>query len=373
MLAAHWGAQALWLGSIGSTRWRAVGRGKPSETVICRTLLAGFMTTVQLTYNATATDTEGNLYDTIRDQSMILAKNHGYTTNDGHLMGVLCDITVTADPDAYVSLFFGNNTWKLRNSVRKFHFLRNHMFRESGVKKSEMGTYGKTLRPYFDARHAAPTSPSIPEQPIYAYYRSADDSLVTRAMTGGEWTYSQYATVPAYEEQAGPEGVLPEVNEWPAHLFDESVVDLTSDGAAAGTTAAVTWTSVGMIHAYNLDRQSVQVQTADTTLDGPNNPLAALSGAGNQATGAVVEISEDQELELPPYDLDDAGDSIHFTQGALRKLPSTGGSVTFRNVFLPAGYMRMMAFTQAGDGSLTMVQQKVEIDVLANIECRDLA
>lgn len=333
----------------------------------------GTAMSTQLAYNSTAGDSEGNLYDTIRDQSMVLAKNHGYTTNDGHLMGVLCDITVTSVPDAYISLFFGNNTWKLRNSVRKFHFLRNHMFRESGVSKKEMGIYGKTLRPYFDARHAAPISGTIPQQPTYTYYNSGDDSLYTRSMTGGEWTYSQYATVPAYEEQAGPEGVLPLVDEWPAHLFDESVVQATSDGAASGTTAAVTWTSVGMIHAYNLDRQAVQVQTADTTVDAPNNPLAALAGAGNQATGEIADIAEDQELELPPYDLDDAGDSVHFTQGAIRKTASTGGSITFRNVYLPAGYMRVLSYTAAGDGSLTMVDQKVEIDVLANVECRDFA
>jgi len=331
------------------------------------------MTGTQLAYLSVTGDSEGTLYDTIRDQSMILAKNHGYTSSDGHLMGVLCDITVNSVPDAYCALFFGNNTWKLRNSVRKFHFLREHMFRESGIKKSEMGTYGKTLRPYFDARHAAPTGGSIPRSPTYAYYNSIDDSIHTRNMTGGEWTYSEYATVPAFEEQAGPEGVLPEVDEWPAHLFDESVVDLTSDGAAAGTTAAVTWTSVGMIHAYNLDRQSVQVQTADTTVDAPNNPLAALSGAGNQATGAIADIAEDQEMELPPYDLGDAGDSVHFTQAALRKFPSTGGSVTFRNIFLPAGYMRMMTYSSDGAGGLIQVAQQVEIDVLANFECRELA
>lgn len=331
----------------------------------------GIAMSTQLAYNSTTTLSVGSLYDTIRDQSMVLAKNHGYTTNDGHLMGVLCDITVTSVPDAYVSLYFGNNTWKLRNSVRKFHFLRNHMFRESGVSKKEMGVYGKTLRPYFDALHA--DDPTSPRTPTYAYYFSAEDAMYTRSLAGGEWTYSQYATVPAYEEQAGPEGVLPMVDEWPAHLFDESVVDQTSDGSAGGTTPAVTWSSVGMIHAYNLDRQAVQVQTANTTVDAPNNPLAALAGAGNQATGEIADIAEDQELELPPYDLDDGGDSVHFVQGALRKVASTGGSVTFRNVFLPAGYMRVITATEDGQGGLTYVTQKVDIDVLANVECRDFA
>ncbi len=322
------------------------------------------MAMTKISYPASAGTLGGTLYDTFRDLSYINSKNHEYTTRDGHLKGVLCDITVSSSADGYCYLFAGNNTWKLRNSVRKFHFLREHMFRESGVKKSEMGTYGKTMRPYFDAKHA---DGDVPDQPVWAFYDPTADALSLQGFTGGEWTYSQYATVPTYEEQSGPETVLPEVNEWPAHLFDASVVDLTSpDG---GADAAVTWESVGMIHAYNMDRQSVQTQTDKTSLDSPNNPLAALAGAGNQATGAIVDIAEDQELELPPYDLNDDGDSVHFQNVGFRQFPNTGGSFTFRNVFLPAGYMRVVATDKVG----AAITYSIDIDVIAEIECRELA
>ena len=82
------------------------------------------------------------------------SKSHEYTTSDGHLKGVLCDITVKYDGTNTAGRLFNifglRNTWKLRNAVRKFHFLRNHMFREAGISRSEMGTYGKTIRPYLD-------------------------------------------------------------------------------------------------------------------------------------------------------------------------------------------------------------------------------
>jgi hypothetical protein len=323
------------------------------------------MPQTKIAYPAQTSTSDGILYDLMRDQSMVNSKNHEYTTRDGHLKGVLCDITITAQADGYAFIYGANNTWKLRNSVRKFHFLREHMFRESGVKKSEMGTYGKTMRPYFDADHAGGDTP---DQPIFIM-KDGGSGLTPTDFVGGEWKYTKLASVPSYEEQAGPETVLPEVDEWKIHLFDESVVDKTSSGSATGTTAAVTWSSVGMIHAYNLDRQSVQTQTTKTSIDGPNNPLAALAGAGNQATGAIVELAEELEEELPPYDLNDNGDSVHFAQLGFRQFPNTGGSYTFRNVFLPAGYMRVIMT----DKNVAQSTYSIDVDVLAEIDCRDLA
>jgi hypothetical protein len=40
--------------------------------------------------------------------------------------------------------------------------------------------------------------------------------------------------------------------------------------------------------------------SADVTLETPSNPLAALRSNGNQATGEVLDLAIDQELEAPP-------------------------------------------------------------------------
>ena len=45
------------------------------------------------------------------------------------------------------------NTWKMRNAVKKWHFARREMFSRAGVSVSELGRYGKLLRPYMDNAH----------------------------------------------------------------------------------------------------------------------------------------------------------------------------------------------------------------------------
>ena len=310
------------------------------------------------------------LIDLIKDQSMVKSKNHEYTTRDGHLKGVLCDITVTGGADAVFEIYGVPNTWKLRNGMRKFHFLREHMFRESGITKSEMGKYGKTIRPYLDANHAnrVYTTEIAPGYRVHGVNVGVGDMTWTE-YTGGQWSRSNFATVPLYSSEnpttGGPEGNLPPVDQWDIHLADPNVVEDISSGAGSPDTD--TYSSVGVIHSYNLDRQAVQTMTTDTTIDGPSNPLAALAASGNQATGEILDIAEEQEAELPPYDLNPDGDSCEIVQLDRWQYPSTYGSThTFRNVFLPAGMFRV-------GSSVDEAYFDIRVDILGEFECRDFA
>ena len=124
-----------------------------------------------------------------------------------------------------------------------------------------------------------------------------------------------------------------------------------------------------MIHAYNQDRQEVQVQTAGTTITSYDNPLAALS-TQTATSGEITDIAEDLELEAPPYDLDDQGDSVKPVAIAnLRVQPFTSGqsntsTVTLKNVFLPAGF----ACFDMGKAGL---EGTFDVSVKAVLECRD--
>ena len=323
------------------------------------------------------------VFDLNKDMSMQYAKNHQYTTNDGHLLGVLADITVRftgTAAGAEFSILGMPNSWKLRNAVRKFHFLRNHMFREAGISKSEMGTYGKTMRPYLDARHAgtaiigtgqdteeavavmqqwkpnAPDPGSYVDLPVNTSIGEPGDVLAT-------WGRSTFGTVPSYVASStgdAPEATLGPVDEWKLHLADTYMREATS---SEGVT--ISYSSVGAVHAYNIDRQAVQVQEDDTSIDGPNNPLAQLASAGNQATGEILEIAEAQEEMGPPYDLNDDGVSIELAILDSWKFPTTLGTHTFRNIFIPAGMFRVLS-----NGVNTF---EVSIEVLGEFECREFA
>ncbi len=324
-----------------------------------------------------------NLIDLMREQSLGWSKNHQFTTNDGHLKGVLCDITVRYTGSEVSGQSFSilglRNTWKLRNAVRKFHFLRNHMFREAGVSRSEMGTYGKTIRPYLDPRHAGTvdvgTGQDTEELPSYTQTWVPSESAPTvdpgqyraqQSSTGagtGFWTRTKFGTVPSYIANASgdsPEATIGPVDEWTLTLAGKYQVEATS---SEGVT--VSYKSVGAIEAYNIDRQAVQVQEDDTSIDGPNNPLAQLASAGNQATGEILEIAEAQEEMPPPYDLNNDGTSINLSILDSWEFPTTKGTHTFRNMFIPAGMFRIMSGT---NDTFT-----VDVEVLGEFECRDFA
>ncbi len=324
------------------------------------------------------------LFDLNKDMSMQYSKNHQYTTNDGHLLGVLADITVRytgSNAGAEFTILGMPNTWKLRNAVRKFHFLRNHMFREAGISKSEMGTYGKTMRPYLDQRHAdtavvAGDGSQDTEEAVAIMQQwkpngvdpgeYVDLPVNTKTDTGTlltTWQRSTFGTVPSYVANAsgdGPETTLGPADEWTLTLADEYAREATS---SEGVT--VSYKSVGAVHAYNIDRQAVQVQEDDTSIDGPNNPLAQLASAGNQATGEILEIAEAQEEMGPPYDLSDNGPSIELAVLDSWSFPTTLGTHTFRNIFIPSGMFRVLS---NGVNSF-----EVSIEVLGEFECREFA
>lgn len=325
------------------------------------------------------------LFDLVHDLSVTGSKNHEYTSRDGHLKGILCDLTVrltgpaAANADNVVSILGMANTWKLRNAIRKFHFLRMKMFKDSGISKGEIGKYGMTIRPYLDPRHAGTqevpaAQATVTVKPLHFAWKPADPitdpgSYVSTEYTGGGtgyWARTEFATVPSYEASlagGGPEGTLPPADSWTLTLADSFVVEATSTGTLSATK---TYKSVGAVQAYLLDRQQVQVMESDTSIDGPNNPLAQLASGGNQAVGEVLDIAEQQEEMVPPYDLSDDGDSVKLSVLGSYQFPTTNGTHTFRNIFIPAGMFRVL-------GGSNPAGMEIDIEVLGEFECRDMA
>ena len=87
------------------------------------------------------------LIDIFRGMSYINARNEEYSSRDGHVKGVLCDISYTTTLATEATLFAVPNSWKFRNAFRKFHFYRDAMFDKAGITEEELGRYGKTIRP----------------------------------------------------------------------------------------------------------------------------------------------------------------------------------------------------------------------------------
>ena len=308
----------------------------------------------RLQYNGTQ-GADTNYYNIAKDLSALNARNEEITDRDGHLYGYWCKIQTLSTASDLLTLSSVPNTWKVRNAFRKFHFAREHMFREAGVTKKEMGKYGRTLRPYFSADHL-----DEGDQPLKLWNVA---TTTVESATGGEWTYSSLASAPGYLEGADDSGDLgTNVDKWKIHILGNNVAGTTGQG---GTKL---WDSVGMVMAYNQDRmEEIPDATADSALITPNNPLAALR-AQNPTFGEVTDIAEDQELEAPPYDIADGGDSTDAVYDVMYVSGTTGATAQHRSwgtYFFPAG---IIALTNTASNS-----NLLEVEVLGKQLCKDVA
>ena len=125
-----------------------------------------------------------------------------------------------------------------------------------------------------------------------------------------------------------------------------------------------------MIHSYNQDRQEVTVPSGDETIAGHNNPLALLRYKGN-AGGEVMDIVEEQEEELPPYDTVDSGwSTVPATADIMRINPGYDGTssvpvIRTTTLFVPAG---LLAITAENEDPNALVF----CDVVGTVLCKDM-
>ena len=297
-----------------------------------------------------------NYYNIAKDLATLNARNEEITDRQGNVYGYWCKVQTASGANDSLTLSYCPNTWKVRNAFRKFHFARESMFRDAGVTKQEMGKYGRTLRPYFSQDHES----SGDESP----YLWDPGTTAAAAATGGEWTYSTLASSPTVtSEETMADTDAPPVDEWTLTILDSHKQEaISSDGVK-------TWLSVAMVQAYNQDRmEEIPDATADSQIVALNNPLASLR-TQTLTTGEILEIATDQQLEAPPYDIADTGDSTEACFDYMLVGGSTAGATAaMRNwglYFFPAG---IVALTNTASNS-----NALEIEVIGKELCKDVA
>ena len=307
--------------------------------------------------------TGDNYINIARDLSFHNFKNEEITTREGHVKGYFVDVRAFATEAGALLTATVPNSWRMRNSFRRFHIARDLMFDQAGVTKEERGKYGQTLRPHFSPKskvdgYLAPQ--------VLDINGDGTTSPAARIMTGGEWTYSTLASSPTLKDTQLVKDIdLPVVDEWELTVLGESVSDDETNGVKV-------WTSVGMIHAYNTDRQAPIPDSDATNYPGSsiqalNNPLASLM-TQTLTSGEIAEIAKDQEEEKPPYDITNIGDSIDAVYNLNAYMSSTGEAATRRlgQIFVPAG---LLYVNWTGDKNTLIL----DLQVTGVVLCKDLA
>ncbi len=295
--------------------------------------------------------TEGVYVNIARDLARLNGKNEEITTRDGHVFGYIINVQASIGADNRLDAYTAPNSWRLRNSFRKWHAYRDMYFDNAGINtREELGRYGHTMRPYLDRSHKAGTEVTM---------STVDSEGNAVAYDGGAWTYTTLSSAPTYTADDTPISAQtqPIVDEWDLHICEANVV-------AGGTPIlSGTYKSVGMIHSYNLDRV-IADPSALVPVEGPSNPLAALISSGDMGVGEVLEIAEALELELPPYDTVSDGESIFEPINAFKVSASTAGTISFQ-CFAPAGLVRLFNAAKSA--------YPLKIDVLGKVLCKDMA
>lgn len=218
------------------------------------------------------------------------------------------------------------NTWKMRNSVRRWHFSRRDMFSRAGIRDSELGRYGKLLRPYMDDAH---------QKGNYTELLTFDYGNATGAAS---WKFSEIASNLDWSDDFSLTEMadFSMIDKYNLHVCGLHREDVIPDPAE---TKVIEYLSVGMIYSYNQDRMEV-VTPDDSEAISVQNPLASLTS--NDATGGdVSDIAQAQEIETPPYDILDGGTSIQTVTTGFANGPNTGAMVSLSGM-AALGYL---AFT----------------------------
>jgi hypothetical protein len=284
-----------------------------------------------------------NYFNLARDLSWMNSKNHEHSDRDGHVLGYICNIKIHSPTTQSIAFWSAPNTWKMRNSFRKWHAYRDMMFTEAGVEGSEIGRYGHTIRPYLDASMKAGT---IKDPVLW------DLSAQTQ-----EWSYTEIAAAPGF----GPEAAGTDSGKI-VDLYDLNICGVNQVDSTSPNTGAQYYSAVGMIHSYNQDRQEVVTPTLDSqTIEG-----------GSVSGGEVMSIVEDQELEAPPYDISDNGLSTSIIPIDIMQInPGFDGtdsvpSQKSTQLFVPAGLLYVTS-------GVTAAAAKVLIEVVGIVRCKDMA
>lgn len=285
----------------------------------------------RLQYNLTSVGHE-NWLNLGKDLSSINQRGYGATDKSGHLLTYVCDFEFLTTGTNAIHIRTAPETWRAKSSFKKWHALREFMYRSTGIKKSERGRYAGILRPYFDPIHQAFDQYTLAPQQVTldlagdaSEWSYEDES----AIPAGDWTYSSIVV------DTNPDGgASEETDRFSLHILGSSVNNLTGQLGADQN-----WDSVGMIHSFNQDRVMPSADP-DNFVAAKDNPLALLKGRSDTSY-ETAEIAEEEAVDGPPYAIDGGTESV---LGGYLETTATGQQITRAyGVRIPAGLAHIEA------------------------------
>jgi len=278
--------------------------------------------------------------------SMVESKGYGSTTKSGDLLTYVCDFEFITTGTTELTVYTAKENWVTKNAFKKWHALRDYMFKESGLSKKERGRYAGIMRPAFDPIHSYfYNNATYNLKPFEESFDGTGDKDAwhwdaAAAMTGGDWGGSGDVVVPTQivveTNPDSPDTTL-ETDQFALHICGPNVNNTT--GVAA---ADQNWDSVGIICGYMADRSHMSNEPADA-VDYRDNPLALLKGR-SESSYETLGIASGQAALDPPYDTTSNGDMVAPVLGGFLVTTAAGQQITRAyGVRIPAGVCMLTA------------------------------
>jgi hypothetical protein len=220
--------------------------------------------------------------------------------------------------NAAAGAFTAPNTYITQRSVKAWHDARVQMFKEAGINMKSLG-YGRSLRPYLNVNHENGTTTEIDTE-------VASNLGITPHFQGQEWNYSRAAVAtPQGYAGGGNDGTFYQadlVDTYSFTLLGGSVLESdTPDDPdeSSGATDQDSYVSVGMIDEW-LDSFKRRPTLASATAVDADNALLNLMSSGGPQVEEVLELAEDQQEELRPWDLDGSAYTSAVISGYVKTL-----------------------------------------------------
>ncbi len=238
--------------------------------------------------------------------------------------------------DALTSVSCAPNTYLTRDAVKAWHDARVQMYKEAGVKMTDLGPYARHLRPFLNVNHENGTTGEEDTATSVSGGYAGNTHF-----QGDEYTRTRIAvSTPQESTTLTVITSADSADTYSLTLCDGSVLESTtadSPDESGGVTDQDSLVSAGMISSYqNSLRKKLVVATEGESID-DDNPLKQLV-ANSAASEEVLELQLDASQEARPWDLDGSAYSTQIMQLYYRA--ALGGPLT-EVIQVPCGLLEI--------------------------------
>ena len=299
--------------------------------------------------------TESHVIDLAKLASSLNRKHIPNVDRNGNVQMFLVRVAPLSGTDVLTTVDTAPLVYTTKDAVKDWHDKRVQMFKDNGVKMSDLGPYARHLRPHLDVDHENGTVNELDTE------TSPNGFFGNTEFQGEEYTRTRVATtVPAKDSLTASVASYDLVDSYSLTLCGATIAeDGTADDpdGSGSVSDQDSFVSAGMIDSYLKSFKKKSLSTNDAHRIQSDNPLLQLNGT--MAKEEVLEVAEDSAEEGRPWDFDGSQYIDLTTQAYIRTNSNVGPEAIIQ---VPCGLLKYSQVNgSSSQESLTTVFEIIDI------------